>query len=175
LGSDPPISREAFWRFVSDYGNLASVAGYLLSIMGFGLTIASSRAARKAAVSARESVIQVKSQLLSNELATCIQTIKNRLRNLQDKAWGLATQSCVEAEVQLSRVASYLEFNSEELSRHSRAVDDLRLIHDQIERVRREKQGGQLGPQAHSKLNDIVLTLSRMDARLKSRAREFER
>ena len=110
---------------------------------------------------------QVRFQLIDNEIAACIQTLRSLLDNLNKSAWNLSIQSCLEAEVRLSRLGRYIEFNSEELARISRAVDDLKLVHDQIEIIRREKQrGGQLSSHAHWKLNEMVLFLSRIGTRL---------
>ena len=167
-------SAELVWRIISDYGDLASVSGFLLSLVGFGLTIWSAQGARKAAEQANQSVHQIRSQLMANEIAACIQVIRTLHQRLEERAWIKALESCVEAGVQLSRNSSNRELTSEENSRLSRMIDDLKLIHDQIEEIRREKEKGkQLSQRVPSKLNDMLVMLGRLEARLIPRSKEF--
>jgi hypothetical protein len=168
------MEHEVFWRIISDYGDLASVGGFLLSLVGFGLTIWSAQSARKAAEQARQSVLQIRSQLIANEIAACIQVVRTLHQRLEERAWIKALESCVEAGVQLSRNSNNRELTSEENSRLSRMIDDLKLIHDQIEEIRREKeQGKQLSQRVPSKLNDMLVMLGRLEARLIPRSKEF--
>jgi small-conductance mechanosensitive channel len=168
------MEHELFWRIISDYGDLASVGGFLLSLVGFGLTIWSAQGARKAAEQARQSVLQIRSQLIANEISGCLQTVKAILRYIHKGAWTLASESCVEAGVQLSRTSNNREFTFEENSRLSRMIDDLKLIHVQIEDIRSQKEKGkQISQRVPSKLNDMLMMLSRLEGRLRPRSVEF--
>ncbi len=104
-----------FWRFVSDYADLASVAGLLLSLIGFYLTISSARAARRAAERAQESVSRMRSQLLANELGKIIQCLRDLNQTIRSgKSRAKAIQLSEESQVQLARNSSGIEFTAEE-------------------------------------------------------------
>ena len=68
----------AFWK--EQYGNIASALGLLVSLVGFAATIGNVRKARRAAEearqAAREAVLRIKSQLLSNEIDAAIRLIR---------------------------------------------------------------------------------------------------
>jgi len=81
---------------------------------------------------------------------------------------------CSNAALGLSRISTNREFTSEESTRLANAVDDLKLIYDKVEELRREKKRGQISKQAHSKLNEMVVTLGQIQGRLRSQVREFE-
>lgn len=168
------MDRGSFWKFVSDYGDLATLAGFLLSVLGFALTIASARAARQAAEKARRAVNQMRAQLTANELAELIQTTRALVMRLSKGHHPRAIQLCTKAELGLSRIAKDPELNSEENSRMFRAVDDLRLIHAEIESRRREKRYGRISERAHSRLHDIIVILGGIQSRILSEIRRFE-
>jgi len=166
------MSPRAFWYFVSDYGDFASIAGLLVSLVGFGLTIWSAMGARRAAEQARRGVAEIEAQLSANELESCIQSIQTLLQELGKSHFPAALTLCVKAELGLSRISTSRELTSEESSRLVKATDDLTLIYKQIESLHREKEKGrQISEQAYSKLNDMVVTLGRTQARLKSQVR----
>jgi hypothetical protein len=117
---------------------------------------------------------QIKTQLTANELASCIGIIQDLLEELNKSHFTLAVQLCSNAALGLSRISTNREFTSEESTRLANAVDDLKLIYDKVEELRREKKRGQISKQAHSKLNEMVVTLGQIQGRLRSQVREFE-
>jgi hypothetical protein len=159
------MERELFWRIISDYGDLASVGGFLLSMVGFGLTIWSAQAARKAAERARQATMRLRSELLINDLRTSQQSIAETRHQLRRKSWNQALPSCDGLVIKLRRLSHDSAFNSEEKSRITAMVDDLKKTNLQAERAHRLKE--KFAPESTlSNLTNLMDLLVQIEERL---------
>ncbi len=160
------------------YGDIASVVGLVISILGFGVTIFGVRKAKQAAEgarqAAREAVLKIKSQILSNELEAAIRLVRGIEKHCREKKWGEAADLCDEARSRLSQIPQDDRLTESDRQAINISVDILgrHLIH--VDQIRSAPENKTLSTGKLKELHQIITTLGQIYGRLQSIALEFK-
>lgn len=161
---------------VEHYGDVASVAGLLISVTGFLVTIHSVRKAKQAAEgarqAARETVARITSQVLTNEIRVALQVVRDLDAACHDRDWYLVIQRCDEARTQLSQLSTSPRLEESERGKLREAPDFLNELMKTAKRLRRSKTEKDLSNPMSDRSHDLVTTLSGILGRLQYQALE---
>jgi len=124
--------------FCNSWGNVASVAGLLISLIGFIITIFVSLRAKRAAELASLAAEQAKAKILKQgtlfNFSSALAVMEDLVRLNRDKDW----ESILDRHSELGRILVELKDGSEGLSEEQLAiiqgcVQQLKIIENQIE------------------------------------------
>jgi hypothetical protein len=160
---------------LEEYGNIASVVGLFVSIAGFMFTLyqvwKTRKAAEKAQEIAREALNRVGHQLLAAQINTAL-TIGQEIGNFcSSKQWNLAIDRCRQLQILLANQVEDTRLRDEH--QHIKAhIADLSLIMRKLEEIERQEGMHELPSREMEFLNKIVISLSRIDGRLRNKILE---
>jgi hypothetical protein len=162
-------ARHYLWEH---YGDLASVAGLLLTLVGFVVTIWNVRRARRAAEearqAAREAVARIGVQLLANEIGTALQLVREVDAACRDRNWHAAVYRGDEARIRLAHLLEDQGLELEERGLISSSIDDLGAILTDLQKLRDAGDTGKATTRIAKRLHTMITTLSRIRGRILS-------
>ena len=154
------------------YGDIASVVGLLVTFIGFIATKGNVRKAKKAAEeakgAAREAVDRIKSQVLVNEIVTCLQLVRGIDAACRERSWKEAIDRCDQARTALSRLRDHHALGETEQESLVRAVDHLGKLMPYIQKTRNVSPEKDISPQKAYQLHTIITALGQVQGRLQS-------
>ena len=158
------------------YGNIASVVGLVVSILGFGFTLYQVRRSRTAAETAqtmaREAIERVSSRLFFTQISDAVRLIQEVRTSCRAMDWHRAVDRCEQLRILLGGVVDDKKLQGDERKTVTKAIDDLLLIMEHLDGIS-QKGGVPTVPTRMMKtLDRIVISLARIDGRLRSVALE---
>ena len=158
------------------YGNLASVLGLVVSVVGFSFTLWQVRktrtASEKAQAMAREAIERVSSRLFFNQIAVALRLAEEVASFCQATQWHRAFDRCEQLRVALAGVVDDPMLLGNESLGLIKSIDDVALIMQELERINQGKRSPAVSHGKMEILNRIVISLSRIEARIRRAALE---
>jgi hypothetical protein len=162
--------------FCNKYGNLASVAGFLLAIFGFPITLfrltTIRRETERAKNEAREGLRRLGHQLLSFEIGNINHIMEDLTNAYRDRSWAKSIDKCHQLKVAAMRLIEHPDLDDEERSQFRGACDDLSLVMRYIEKNRITAANAEIDLPAQQKksLDRMSLAFLKIESRLKHAA-----
>lgn len=154
------------------YGNIASVLGLVVSIVGFLFTLRQVRksrtAAEKAQVMAREAVERVSSRLFFTQVTTAIRLVHELRTFCRGKDWRRALDRCEDLRIGLAILVDDSKLRDVERETITTALDDILLMMKLVEGIHQEKRSPLVPPRMLANLDEVMVSLTRIDTRLKA-------
>lgn len=158
------------------YGDIASVAGLVISIVGFVVTILgvrkAGRAAEGARQAAREAVSRVRSRLSTEDLSEVITTVREADSACRNRDWGRATERCDEARTKLAMLSENEGLNRDDREAASTFSTTLGTLLHHIHSIRVSAPTKALSQQRSKQFHEIITVLSQILGRLQSKSWE---
>jgi uncharacterized protein involved in tolerance to divalent cations len=160
--------RGSMWRtyLLEHYGDLASVVGLVITIGGFVATIRRVRkaivAAEEAKQAAREAVQRIKLQVLTTEIAACLQRLRSVDSACRDRDWKEALVHCDEARTLISTFRDHHGLSEEEKQSLVVIVDQLGKLIPHIQSLRSKHPEKDLTPRRAEEVHTMITTLARL-------------
>lgn len=165
------------WSFFKNhYGNIASVAGLVVSVIGFSFTLYQVRKSRSAAeraqAMAREAIDRVSSRLFFTQITIAVRLVQEVRSFCRAKDWQRAVDRCEQLRIVLAGVVDDSKLQGDERKTVSKAIDDLLLIMGHLDGIGHEERSPSVPTRMMKSLDRIVITLTRIDGRLRAVALE---
>lgn len=165
------------WIWIKEeYGNIASALGLVVSIVGFIVTVYKVRKVRKAAEKAqeitREALNRVGQQLFFTQIIAAVRIGQEIGSFCRLKQWGKAFDRCEQLRILLANQVEDSRLKDSERLFIASAIDDLSLIVRKLEEIERQEGILELPPREMESLDKIVISLSRIDGRLRNKMLE---
>lgn len=161
---------------IEHYGDIASVVGLLISLIGFVITLwnlrKTRRAAEEARQAAREAVQRTGAHLLTHEVGTSLQLVREIDVACRERNWTNATHRCGEARIRLAPRLADSGLDSEEREVIHRAIDDIWIILNELQRIQQAPNPRDLATRSAKRLHELITALGRIKGRLQSQALE---
>lgn len=158
------------------YGNIASVGGLVVSLLGFTFTLwqvrKSRTAAERAQVMAREAVERVSSRLFFTQIMTAVRLVQEVRSFCRATDWNRAVDRCEQLRIVLAGVVDDSKLHGDERAGVANAIDDMLLIMRHLEGIGQGKKSPAIPPRMMETLERIVISLTRIDGRLRTVALE---
>jgi len=161
---------------LEEYGNIASIAGLFVSIAGFIFTLyqvwKTRRAAEKAQEIAREVLNRAGHQLLTAQINTAVTMPKEIGNFCSSKQWDMAIDRCKQLQMLLANQVEDSRLKDSERLQIKTHIDDLSLIVRKLDEIKRQEGMLELPQKEMESLDKIVISLSRIDGRLRNKMLE---
>lgn len=151
------------------YGDIASVAGLLITIVGFAVTIWNVTKTRKAV---DEGLARIKSQVDLSDITQALQVMRTLDSDCRDRVWVSAVKRADEARTLLARLAANPRLTRPEVLDLKATPDHLKALMTAIQRLRREGGLNDLQTVHLNRLHAIVIKLGEILGRLQNLALE---
>jgi hypothetical protein len=163
------VAEPSFWQ--TEYGNVASVVGVLLTIGGFIVTWRKQKRLRDATVAAQREARQI-IQNFSERLAvadfTMVSTLAQDLRHqIRGRSWERAADRAERLRNLLGHMVLSRHLSPEEKAFLGESADDTNLVLRAVERLYGQPDG-QVSGQMVSKLDAVIMRLNAIDGRLRN-------
>jgi hypothetical protein len=154
---------------ISDYADIASLLGLVVSILGFGFTLRqvkkSRTAAEEAVAIARRAIDDVGSRLLFTQVGTAVRLLQELRGSCRDNKWDRAIDRCEQLRIVLAGLVDDCRLQERERRNIAFAIDDMALVIKHLEGI--EEAKGSLPRGTRRKLDKIMIDLGGIDGRLK--------
>lgn len=162
--------------FKHHYGNIASVVGLIVSVLGFSFTLYQVRksrtAAERAQTMAREAIDRVSSRLFFTQITIAVRLVEEVRTFCRAKDWHRAVDRCEQLRIVLAGVVDDSKLQGDERKTVTLAIDDLSLIRGHLDGISQEKRTPTVPTRMMNTLDKIVISLTRIDGRLRAIALE---
>jgi len=165
------------WSFIENhYGNIASVLGLIVSVLGFSFTLYQVRksrtAAERAQAMAQEAIDRVSSRLFFTQITIAVRLVQEVRSYCRAKDWHRAVDRCEQLRIVLAGVVDDSKLRGEERNTVTKAIDDLLLIMGHLDGIGQEERSPTVPTRMMKALDRIVISLTRIDGRLRAVALE---
>jgi hypothetical protein len=161
---------------LSVLGDLASIIGLLIALVGFVATILNVTRARRAAEdarqAAREAVARIGSQLLSNEVGTSLQLVREVDAACRDRNWSGAIYRCDEVRTRLAHLLEHRGLAVDESDIIRSAIADFGRMMSEVQRLRAAQGPKDVTPRVTKRLHEIIIALGQIRGRLQAESLE---
>ena len=117
---------------------------------------------------AREAVDRVGSRLLFSQVITAVRLAQEFRALCRAKEWTRALDRCEQLRIALATLVDDSKLSSAERQLISLSLDDMSLIMRRVESIDQEKIQPTIPPKMMETLDRIVISLTRVDGRLKA-------
>jgi len=158
------------------YGNIASVVGLVVSVLGFSFTLYQVRKSRSAAeraqAMAREAIDRVSSRLFFTQITIAVRLVQEVRSFCRAADWHRAIDRCEQLRIVLAGVVDDPKLQGDDQTSVTSAIDDLLLIIRHLEGIGQGKKSPSVPARMIETLDRIVISLTRIDGRLRTAALE---
>lgn len=146
--------------------------------MGFAFTawkiIQTRRSAEEATRIAKGAIAQISTRLFSNQIADGVRLASGLRDTCRMEQWERAIDRCERLRLLLASVVEDPNIKPDEGDYISESIDDLGLILRRLEEITRGGRATSLSPNMREVLDNLTITLGRLDSRLKNAALEID-
>jgi len=147
-------------------------------VLGFSFTLwqvrKSRTAAERAQALAREALDRVSSRLFFTQIIDAVRNVQEVRSFCRAKDWVRAVDRCEQLRVVLAGVVDASTLHDNERERVAAAIDDLSLIGRHLEGIDQGRKSPGIPPKMMDTLDRIVVSLTRIDGRLRKLALEVD-
>lgn len=158
------------------YGDIASVAGLLVTFVGFFATLngvrKAKRAAEEARLAAREAVSRIKTQLLADEIAASLRFVREIDLSCREHRWTEAIDRCDGGRTSLARMRDDPRLADSERNAIIMAVRFIGEFIPYLQQLRKAIPPRDISSQKAKRLHEIIAALSQAQGRLQSEVLE---
>jgi hypothetical protein len=159
---------DGFWE-VKTIGDVVTLGGFVITVVSiwFSWWLAQRDIQQRILVAQQQTVDRLARSLLHPEVTETSRCLKEAREACRGQGWERAIDRCEQAKHRIPLFHSLPGLDDEDRSKLVLAVDQLRLLVNQLEEIKR-KTRTELTPAKIKDLDDLIITLATIEGKIRS-------